>query len=84
MLTYLSSSIWASPAQTLVNTVNVVGAMGKGIALEFKRKYPEMYQRYREFKALSEFQRGVRFVAWTIVRSLVLLEGREGQGQAKF
>jgi len=33
MLTYLSSSIWASPAQTLVNTVNVVGAMGKGIAL---------------------------------------------------
>ncbi|GAI97126.1 unnamed protein product, partial [marine sediment metagenome] len=25
MLTYLSSSIWASPAQTLVNTVNVVG-----------------------------------------------------------
>ena len=25
MLTYLSSSIWASPAQTLVNTINVVG-----------------------------------------------------------
>ena len=38
MLTYLSSSIWASPAQTLVNTVNVVGAMGKGIALESKRR----------------------------------------------
>ena len=34
MLTYLSSSIWASPAQTLVNTVNVVGTMGKGIALD--------------------------------------------------
>jgi len=27
MLTYLSGSIWASPAQTLVNTVNVVGAL---------------------------------------------------------
>jgi len=48
MLTYLSGSIWASPAQTLVNTVNVVGAMGKGISLEFKRKYPEMYHRYRD------------------------------------
>lgn len=48
VLAYLSSSIWASPAQTSVNTDNVVGAMGKGIALEFKRKYPEMYQRYRE------------------------------------
>jgi len=33
-LTYLSSSIWASPAQTFVNTVNVVGAMVKGIALD--------------------------------------------------
>ncbi len=36
MLTYLSSSIWASPAQTLVNTVNMVGAMGKGITLKSK------------------------------------------------
>ncbi|MBG0790714.1 MAG: macro domain-containing protein [Desulfovibrionaceae bacterium] len=48
MLTYLASSIWQSPAQTIVNTVNTVGAMGKGIALQFKKQYPEMYQRYRE------------------------------------
>jgi len=34
MLAYLSSSIWASPAQILVNTVNVVGAMGKCFALD--------------------------------------------------
>ena len=59
MLTYLSSSIWASPAQTLVNTVNVVGAMGKGIALEFKRKYPDMYQRYRELCEAKEFKAGM-------------------------
>jgi len=59
MLTYLSSSIWASPAQTLVNTVNVVGAMGKGIALEFKRGYPEMYQRYRELCEAKEFKVGM-------------------------
>ncbi|MDY6894697.1 MAG: macro domain-containing protein [Thermotogota bacterium] len=48
MITYLSSSIWISPAQTLVNTINVVGAMGKGIALEFKKRYPDMYKQYRK------------------------------------
>jgi len=35
--------LFASPAQTLVNAVNCVGVMGKGIALEFKRRYPAMY-----------------------------------------
>ncbi|MDL1979030.1 MAG: macro domain-containing protein [Deltaproteobacteria bacterium] len=59
MLTYLSSSIWASPAQTLVNTVNVVGAMGKGIALEFKRKYPDMYQRCRKLCKAKKFKVGM-------------------------
>jgi len=59
MLTYLSGSIWASPAQTLVKTVNVVGAMGKGIALEFKRDYPEMYRRYRELCEAKEFKIGM-------------------------
>lgn len=31
----------------LVNTVNCVGIMGKGIALQFKRRYPKMYVEYR-------------------------------------
>ncbi|MCD6570953.1 MAG: hypothetical protein J7L53_09655 [Deltaproteobacteria bacterium] len=43
MITYLSSSIWASPAQTLVNTVNVVETMGEGIALE-TRKMKHIFQ----------------------------------------
>lgn len=50
MLTYVNSSLFESPAQTLVNTVNTVnteGVMGKGIAAVFKRLYPEMYQEYR-------------------------------------
>lgn len=36
-----------SPAQVQVNTVNTVGVMGKGIALEFKNKYPEMFVAYQ-------------------------------------
>jgi O-acetyl-ADP-ribose deacetylase (regulator of RNase III) len=48
MLKYVSSNLFDSPAQTLVNTVNVVGVMGKGIAAEFKRRYPGMFRRYAE------------------------------------
>ena len=31
----------------LVNPVNCVGVMGKGLALEFKKRYPEMFQEYK-------------------------------------
>ncbi len=39
-------NIFESKAQTLVNTVNCVGVMGKGVALEFKKRYPAMFQEY--------------------------------------
>lgn len=39
--------LFCSSAQTLVNTVNCVGVMGKGVALEFKRRFPEMFLDYR-------------------------------------
>ena len=35
-----------SQAQTLVNTVNTVGVMGKGVALEFKKRFPGMFKDY--------------------------------------
>ncbi len=38
--------LFSSKAQTLVNTVNCVGVMGKGIALEFKKRFPDMYEDY--------------------------------------
>lgn len=44
----VQGDLFDSSAQTLVNTVNCVGAMGKGIALEFKKRYPAMYKRYKE------------------------------------
>lgn len=47
MLTYLKGDIFNSPAKVLVNTVNTVGVMGKGIALEFKKRYPEMFKLYQ-------------------------------------
>ncbi|MBE6754719.1 MAG: hypothetical protein E7559_10305, partial [Ruminococcaceae bacterium] len=38
-----TGDIFESKAKTIVNAVNCVGVMGKGIALEFKRRYPEMF-----------------------------------------
>lgn len=58
MLSYVTTSIFDSPAQTLVNTVNTVGVMGKGIAAEFKRRYPDMYRRYREVCAAGQLDVG--------------------------
>jgi O-acetyl-ADP-ribose deacetylase (regulator of RNase III) len=40
-------NIFNSRTKTLVNTVNCVGIMGKGIALEFKKHFPVMYDDYR-------------------------------------
>lgn len=48
MLTYLETNLLSSPAQTLVNTVNTEGVMGKGIAKQFKEKFPEMFPEYKQ------------------------------------
>jgi O-acetyl-ADP-ribose deacetylase (regulator of RNase III) len=46
VITYVEESLFSSPAQTLVNTVNTVGVMGKGLARTFKTIYPEMFADY--------------------------------------
>jgi O-acetyl-ADP-ribose deacetylase (regulator of RNase III)/uncharacterized protein YwgA len=46
MVKVLMGDILKSNAQTLVNTVNCVGIMGKGIALEFKEQFPDMFNDY--------------------------------------
>jgi len=48
MIKFLSGNILESKAYALVNTVNTVGVMGKGIALQFKNKFPYNYVIYRE------------------------------------
>lgn len=47
MLIYRRTSIFESPAQTLVNTVNCVGVMGKGLAQAFKQREPDMFKAYK-------------------------------------
>lgn len=47
MLIYTEGNLLKSPTQTLVNPVNVVGVMGKGLALQFKQRFPGMFSAYR-------------------------------------
>jgi O-acetyl-ADP-ribose deacetylase (regulator of RNase III) len=48
MIHFTTGNILKSDAEALVNTVNTVGIMGKGIALAFKNKFPENYRIYRQ------------------------------------
>lgn len=47
MIEYIEGDIFSSPAQVIVNTVNTVGVMGKGLALSYKNRYPEMFEAYK-------------------------------------
>ncbi len=46
MIKVLIENLFESKMQTLVNAVNCVGVMGKGIALEFKKRFPDMFKDY--------------------------------------
>ena len=54
----IKGNIFNSSAQTLVNTVNTVGVMGSGIALEFRLRYPEMYNKYVDYCKQKQMQIG--------------------------
>lgn len=47
MIEFSQGNMFTDRYDILVNTVNCVGAMGKGVALEFKNLYPSMYEAYR-------------------------------------
>lgn len=47
MIKFLKGDLLKSNAQALVNTVNTVGVMGKGIALQFKQRFPHNYKVYK-------------------------------------
>jgi O-acetyl-ADP-ribose deacetylase (regulator of RNase III) len=52
----------SADAQAFVNTVNTVGVMGKGIALQFKQAFPDNYSAYEAACKRGEVQLGKMFV----------------------
>lgn len=62
MIELTRGNILDADAEAVVNTVNTVGHMGKGIALQFKKAYPENYEAYRKACAKEEVQPGRMFI----------------------
>ncbi|MBF5059031.1 macro domain-containing protein [Candidatus Neptunochlamydia vexilliferae] len=54
----LKGNLFNSKMQTYVNAVNCVGVMGKGIALAFKKKYPDMFADYKKRCSKKELKLG--------------------------
>ena len=47
MIRYVIGNIFNSQMETIVNPVNCVGVMGKGLALEYKKRYPAIFLSYK-------------------------------------
>lgn len=62
MIKYIKGNILDSEAQALVNTVNTVGVMGKGIALQFKKAFLNNFKAYEEACKRKEIKIGKLFV----------------------
>lgn len=58
MLEITHGNLLEAPAEALVNTVNTEGVMGKGIALQFKQAFPEMYRDYVRASEAGEIELG--------------------------
>ncbi|RMG31027.1 MAG: phosphatase [Bacteroidetes bacterium] len=62
MIKYFKGNLLHADAEALVNTVNTVGVMGKGIALQFKENFPQNYKAYKEAVKRREVEIGKMFV----------------------
>jgi len=72
MIKVLIGNLFESKAQTLVNTVNCVGIMGKGIALEFKNRFPDMFKDYLMRCNRKQVQLGKPYLYKSLVQPWVL------------
>lgn len=62
MLKYTSGDILLADAEALVNTVNCVGVMGRGLAVQFKNAYPGNFKAYKAACDRQDVQPGRMFV----------------------
>lgn len=62
MIIYKTGNIFNSNAQVITNAINCVGVMGKGIALQFKNKFPEMFLDYKKKCENKEVKLGVPYL----------------------
>jgi len=65
MIIYTKGNILNADAEALINTVNTVGVMGKGIALQFKKSYQANFKAYEKAVKNNEVKIGQMFVTET-------------------
>ncbi|VEN74039.1 Appr-1-p processing protein [Candidatus Desulfarcum epimagneticum] len=65
MITYKAGDIFKEEADAIVNTVNCVGVMGRGIALQFKKRFPDNFKVYEAACKQKEVVPGKMFVHQT-------------------
>ena len=58
MYAYAKGDLFKSGAQALVNPVNIVGVMGNGLALQFRKRFPDMFRAYVRACKAGEVQPG--------------------------
>lgn len=62
MIEYTTGDLLKSDADALVNTVNCVGVMGRGVALQFKKAFPDNFKAYKAACDREEVQPGKMFI----------------------
>jgi O-acetyl-ADP-ribose deacetylase (regulator of RNase III) len=62
MIEFTSGDILRADTEAIVNTVNCVGVMGRGIALQFKKAWPDNFKAYAAACKLKEVQPGKMFI----------------------
>ncbi len=65
MIKFTQGNLLEAPTEALVNTVNTVGVMGKGIALMFKEAFPGNFRAYEEACKHKDVKVGHMFVTQT-------------------
>lgn len=58
MIKYITGNLFESKTEAIVNTVNTVGVMGKGIALQFKKYFPHNFKIYAQACKEKKFNIG--------------------------
>jgi O-acetyl-ADP-ribose deacetylase (regulator of RNase III) len=71
-VTVRTGDMMKSEAQTLVNTVNTVGVMGKGVALTFKQLFPDMYKDYVDLCSRGKVKLGEPYLYKRLIHPWIL------------
>ena len=65
MIRYTTGDILAEDTEALINPINCVGVMGRGLALQFKKAFPENYLAYAEACKHHQIRPGHMFIVET-------------------